>query len=129
MKLKALFFLTLCSFIFSGCTDDEDPIMMNFVSGTGYVSSNTTLPPGSDIIVAIEVESLEDAVNTYKVVESVNGATGVTVVDETGIDANIFGYEHWDTIDSTSGATHKFTCTITTAKGVSKSLDVTVTVQ
>lgn len=127
--MKALLFLTLCSVILASCTDDEDPIMMNFVPGSGYVSSNTTLPPGSDIIVAIEVESLEDAVNTYKVVESVNGAAGVTVVDETGINANIYGYEYWDTIDSTSGTTHKFTCTITTAKGVSKSLDVTVTVQ
>lgn len=131
--IKTLLILALCASIFSSCKEEDegDELHIQFITDSGNVYSDTTLPGGSNVTIGIEAETEkpQDPIISFNVSESVNGAADSTIHQETGLDDTAISYQNIYTIGTVSGNTNKYTFTITNRDGINKQVSLTVTVQ
>ena len=128
----------MCLSVLSSCGEDDDPEptgnppAIEFRTNPPYMSQDLTLPGGTVIVVGATAMKTEDddPLKTYTITESVNGGTPeVHLTQElTGTQQDSYFRSYTETLGNTSGETHKYTFKVTSQKGLSKEISITITV-
>ena len=96
------------------------------------MSQDLTLPGGTLIVIGATATRTEDddPLKTFTLTESVNGGTSTTHVTQelTGTQQDSYFRSYTQTLGNTSGETHKYTFKVTTEKGLSDEVSLTITI-
>lgn len=132
------FALLLFLSIFISCGGDDDPEptgtppTIEFRTNPPYMSQDLTLPGGTLIVIGATATRTEDddPLKTFTLTESVNGGTPTTHVTQelTGTQQDSYFRSYTQTLGNTSGETHKYTFKVTTEKGLSDEVSLTITI-
>jgi hypothetical protein len=131
IRLTRNILMVLFLVIFIGCEDEEEPAAtIEFKTGIGYISVDTTIAQGSSVTVGIIAKKAENNLKTYNVSVSYDGAFTTTTVENFIIPAD--QNTHYDkdvnlTVRNKAG-TGKYYFTIVDADGnvIQKNLTFTI---
>ena len=134
--IKLMAFVAVFATLTACGKDDPEPTgtkpAIEFRTGPAYTTQDVTYPGGTIVVlgtIATRTED-DDPLKEYQVTESVNGAAATTVFTKTltGTEEEIYYYNTTRTIGTTSGETRKLTFKVTSEKGLSNEVSLTVTV-
>ena len=134
MKYLYLFLLlNLFGLSIQSCKEDEGKLPdIEFITGTGYTSSDTTVTAGAHLTIGIHATKTEeeDVLKHYSLSESVNGGESNTILEEnlTGAHEDEYEVEYEFTVPPDANVTRKLTFTITNRDGLSNQVSLTLTV-
>ncbi|MFH6985458.1 hypothetical protein [Marinoscillum luteum] len=116
------------------CEKDEGILPeISFKTATNYVSTDATLPAGTDVVIGITASKTEDkdVLKKFNISKSVDGGTASTVYtqDLSGSDGDNFEYDYSAKVEGLSGQTSTFTFTVTNRDGLVNQVALTLTVE
>ena len=128
----SLLFFSLLLFSLDSCKKDEGkPPVINFKTGAGYTTSDTTVAGGTILLVGIHAAKAEDAdvLKHFNVSATVDGVANQTLddIELTGTDGDVYDVDYNLTIPDEAGHTYKFTFTVTNRDGLTSQVFLTVT--
>lgn len=131
-KTIALTILLSTAFLFS-CKkdkDEKDELSLDFKMSTGYTFSSETIMADSSVTIGIIGKTIKekDPIIRFNISESVNGATPVTVYNES-FSQTYYDHDYQFKMDTVSGSKHHYTFTITNKDGKIKQSDILLTVE
>lgn len=126
----------LAAFTSCGKDDDNDPAGtkpdISFRTTPPYISQDISLPGGTLVVIGVNAAptTVGDSLTHYTITESINGGAATTVHDAAISESQALDFFNTftRTLGDTNGETHKYTFKVTTNKGVSNEISLTVTI-
>lgn len=115
----------------ASCEKDEGKLPnISFKSGGNYISTDSTLTKGSNIVIGITASKAEDkdVLKKFNISKSVNGGASVSLLDKdlSGNDGDNYSYDFNTTLDTTTGQKSKYIFTVTNRDGITNQVSLTV---
>lgn len=132
--MKKFFFLLLTSaFLFSCETDEGKLPEIEFETGSGYISTDTTLLPNTTFNIAIHASKTEskDVLKKFNISRSIQQGPAESIYSQnlSGSHGDHFHYIYTSTTSGTSGQSTVYTFTITNRDGLVNQLNLKILVQ
>jgi hypothetical protein len=133
MKYVFYFLLfALLGYSVQSCKKDEGKRpAIEFRTGAGYTSSDTTVAVNSIVFIGLHAEKTEeeDVLKHFSASESVDGGANVTLdeAELSGADADVYDVDYTFTIPAQAGHTYKLTFTVTNRDGLTNQVSLTLT--
>lgn len=133
MKQATYFlFIVLLGMAVASCEKDEGKLPdIEFVTGTGYTSSDATVAAGGTVTIGIHAEKTEeeDVLKHFNISLERNGTAAISVYDQelTSAEEDEFDFDFSPTLSTSAGETFKFIFTITNRDGLTNQVSLTLT--
>lgn len=132
MKKTLFAICTITSLLFiASCEKDEGKLPnISFKTGGNYISTDSTLTKGSNIVIGINASKAEDkdVLKKFNISKSVNGGANVSLLDKdlSGNDGDNYSYDFNTTLDTAAGQKSKYIFTVTNRDGITNQVSLTV---
>ncbi|HMW38889.1 MAG: hypothetical protein K1X68_13915 [Saprospiraceae bacterium] len=132
--MKYFFILLLTTAFLSSCETDEGKLPeIEFETGNGYVSTDTTLLPNTSFSIGIHASKTEskDVLKKFNISRSIQQGPLESIYSQnlSGSDGDHFHYVYTATTSGTSGQSTVYTFTITNRDGLINQLNLKILVQ
>lgn len=131
-KLTSIFAIFMSLVFLASCEKDEGKLPnIAFKTGTGYVSTSTTLSKDTTVVIGITASKAEDkdVLVTFDGSRSYDGGTSASFTSETLTGSNGDSYSKDVTITTRNQAgTEKYTFTVVNKDGLKNNVSLTITV-
>ncbi len=131
LKMPVIAGLFAMSALVASCKKDEGKLPnISFKTDAGYISKDSTVAQGASVKIGINASKSEsvDVLKTFNVTQSLDGAAGTTIRQETLSGGSGDNYSTDQNITTrTKAGTEKYTFTVTNRDGITNQLSLTLT--
>lgn len=139
--MRKLLFMSLVSagLFYTSCKKEKEEHdegklpAIAFKTGGNYITKDTTIAGGTNILIGIDAHKTEDrdVLKKFDISKAVNGGTSSSIYnkDLTGAEEDNYSYDYSATLDTTSGQENKYTFSVTNRDGLTNKVSLTITVQ